>query len=79
MPAPTIAPTITLRRADWGSPLRRRIASLMMPPEVSPTTPAKNTAEEMASLLGIAMERTYPSTSPLSNDPGSRASAKAIT
>jgi hypothetical protein len=37
-----------------------------------------NTRKAMASLLGIGAQRTYSSTSPLLNDPGSRASAKGI-
>ena len=45
-PKQIVAPTITLRRAACASPVRRRIASLIIPPEVSPTTPAKNTADE---------------------------------
>ncbi len=41
--APMKPATMTLRRANTTLPLRRRIASLMTPPRLSPTTPPKNT------------------------------------
>ena len=43
--APRKPTTITDSRASFTLPVRCRMASLIMPPTVSPTTPAKKTPE----------------------------------